>query len=111
WMAVRALVALGLASDVQGLPKNADRFRLDRRDAPPVLPEEPAPWPGAVSGTQLSDKCIDSDAGFVLASTPHPPVRVRQAMKRVVRVGIVAVAVGPLLVSLDVMHVPVARVV
>jgi sn-1 stearoyl-lipid 9-desaturase len=29
WLAIRALRALGLATDVQGLPRHPDRFRLD----------------------------------------------------------------------------------
>jgi sn-2 palmitoyl-lipid 9-desaturase len=41
WMAIRTLMALGLATDVQGLPKTADQFRLDRKQ-PAVLVEEPA---------------------------------------------------------------------
>jgi len=41
WMAIRTLMALGLATDVQGLPKSADQFRLDRKQ-PVVLVEEPA---------------------------------------------------------------------
>ena len=41
WMAIRGLMALGLAQDVQGLPATADKFRLDRKDHA-VLVEEPA---------------------------------------------------------------------
>ena len=41
WMAVRTLMALGLAKDVQGLPATAEKFRLDRK-TPDVLVEEPA---------------------------------------------------------------------
>jgi sn-2 palmitoyl-lipid 9-desaturase len=41
WMAIRTLMALGLAKDVQGLPKTADQYRLDRRQQA-VLVEEPA---------------------------------------------------------------------
>jgi len=31
WLAVRGLAALGLATDIQGLPRHADRFRLAGR--------------------------------------------------------------------------------
>jgi stearoyl-CoA desaturase (delta-9 desaturase) len=41
WMAIRTLMALGLATDVQGLPKSADQFRLDRKQQA-VLVQEPA---------------------------------------------------------------------
>lgn len=41
WMAIRGLMALGIATDVQGLPKSADQFRLDRKQQA-VLIEEPA---------------------------------------------------------------------
>ena len=41
WMAIRTLMALGLAKDVQGLPKTADQFRLDRQQ-PAALVQEPA---------------------------------------------------------------------
>jgi fatty-acid desaturase len=37
WMSIRVLAALGLAKDIQLLPKSADSFRLDRRaEAAPV---------------------------------------------------------------------------
>jgi fatty-acid desaturase len=36
WLAIRALMALGLASHVQGLPPHHERFRLDARREPPV---------------------------------------------------------------------------
>jgi stearoyl-CoA desaturase (delta-9 desaturase) len=35
WAMIRVLMALGLARDVQGLPKNADQFRLRNRAAAP----------------------------------------------------------------------------
>jgi sn-1 stearoyl-lipid 9-desaturase len=41
WMAIRTLMALGLATDVQGLPKTADQFRLDRKEQAALI-EEPA---------------------------------------------------------------------
>ena len=34
WLAIRALAALGLAKDVQLLPRNAERFRIDREPEP-----------------------------------------------------------------------------
>ncbi len=36
WVVIRGLMALGLAKDVQLLPKSADQFRLDRRGAAAV---------------------------------------------------------------------------
>ncbi len=37
WIVIRTLMALGLATDVQLLPKSAERFRLDRKQAPAAL--------------------------------------------------------------------------
>ena len=34
WLAIRALAALGLVKDVQLLPRNAERFRIDREPEP-----------------------------------------------------------------------------
>jgi stearoyl-CoA desaturase (delta-9 desaturase) len=41
WVLIRALGALGLATDLQVLPKGAERFRLDRKQ------------PGAAAGLAL----------------------------------------------------------
>jgi len=38
WMVIRALAAVGLAKDVQLLPRNAERFRIRREPAPRVEP-------------------------------------------------------------------------
>jgi sn-1 stearoyl-lipid 9-desaturase len=38
WLAIRALMALGLATDVQGLPRRPERFRLDER-RPSAIPD------------------------------------------------------------------------
>jgi len=38
WLVIRTLMALGLATDVQLLPKSAERFRLDRKQAAATLP-------------------------------------------------------------------------
>ena len=50
WAAIRVLSALGLAKDIQLLPRNAEQFRLDRRTPEaPVLVAEPEPEPVAVA--------------------------------------------------------------
>ena len=47
WLAIRTLAALGLAKDIQLLPKGAERFRLDRRDAGATSTVEPVAEPAA----------------------------------------------------------------
>jgi stearoyl-CoA desaturase (delta-9 desaturase) len=48
WAMIRVLMALGLARDVQGLPKNADQFRLrNRAAAPEATAALPPPAPQA----------------------------------------------------------------
>ncbi|HEY7412588.1 MAG TPA: fatty acid desaturase [Vicinamibacteria bacterium] len=42
WMAIRTLMALGLATEVQLLPAGAERFRLDRRAPGASVPAETA---------------------------------------------------------------------
>jgi len=38
WWTIRALSALGIARNIQGLPQNHEQFRLDRRDGAKPLP-------------------------------------------------------------------------
>jgi fatty-acid desaturase len=47
WLAIRALAALGLARDIQLLPKGAERFRLDRREAGAASTVDPVAEPAA----------------------------------------------------------------
>jgi fatty-acid desaturase len=39
WVVIRALSAVGLVKDIQLLPKGAERFRLDHRNAPAMVTE------------------------------------------------------------------------
>jgi stearoyl-CoA desaturase (delta-9 desaturase) len=43
WIVIRALIALGLARDVQLLPRNADQFRIGRAQPAPGLEPEAEP--------------------------------------------------------------------
>jgi len=45
WMAIRTLQRLGLATEIQGLPAGAERFRLDRPDRETLAPEPIAAAP------------------------------------------------------------------
>jgi len=43
WIVIRALMTVGLARDVQLLPRNAEQFRIGRVDAVSVLEPEAEP--------------------------------------------------------------------
>ena len=38
WLVIRALAAVGLATDVHLLPKNAERFRIRQKEEPELAP-------------------------------------------------------------------------